>query len=44
MRIKKPLVSTLLFAGILFAGVIALYFLLSRALEMGEGALLDGTV
>jgi hypothetical protein len=44
MRIKKPLLSTLLFASILFAGVVVLYFLLTKALEMGEGTVLDGTI
>ncbi|MFT4838293.1 MAG: hypothetical protein ACI9IZ_000840 [Nonlabens sp.] len=33
MRLKKPLLSTLIFAGILLAGIIALYILTSRALQ-----------
>ncbi|WP_157810879.1 hypothetical protein [Nonlabens sp. MB-3u-79] len=33
MRVKKPLLSTIIFAGILLAGIIALYVLTSRALQ-----------
>jgi preprotein translocase subunit SecG len=36
MRFKKPLASTMLFAGIFLVGIIILYILVSEALETDE--------
>jgi hypothetical protein len=33
MRIKKPLLSTFIFAGILLVGIVIFYILVSNALE-----------
>lgn len=44
MRIKKPLISTILFAGILLAGIVVLYVLVSKALETDVSNLNGDTV
>jgi hypothetical protein len=44
MRIKKPLISTILFAGILLAGIAVLYILVSKALETDVNNLNGDTV
>ena len=42
MRIKKPLLSTLIFAGILLTGIVVLYVLVSKTLETNGDVSSDG--
>jgi hypothetical protein len=44
MRVKKPLLSTIIFAGILLAGIIVLYILTSRALQTDSGTMDNNTI
>lgn len=44
MRIKKPLLSTFIFAGILLAGIVVLYFLTSVALQPNVGTSNSSTI
>jgi hypothetical protein len=44
MRVKKPLLSTIIFAGILLAGIIILYILTSRALQTNTTSSDDSAV
>jgi hypothetical protein len=44
MRVKKPLLSTVIFAGILLAGIIVLYILTSRALQTDSGTIDNNAV
>jgi hypothetical protein len=44
MRVKKPLLSTIIFAAILLAGIIILYILTSRALQTNTNRSDDSAV
>jgi hypothetical protein len=44
MRVKKPLLSTFIFAGILLAGIIVLYILTSRALKTDTSTIDDNAL
>ncbi|PPK96672.1 hypothetical protein LY01_00495 [Nonlabens xylanidelens] len=44
MRVKKPLLSTLIFAGILLVGIVVLYILVSKALDTTTDVTNDGNL